>query len=135
MTCHLVFRFYEDQRRIYLAADLHGMTASRMELATAGRICRRRYAAFQNNALPLGIWIRNGNGAEQCLGIGKQRILENLLFGGILHQISQIHDTDGIGNMFHNGKIMGDEEIGKLILVLQILQKVNDLSLNGYIQG
>ena len=51
-----------------------------------------------------------------------------------LHNISKIHNTDRIGNMFHYGKVMGDKEIRQFELLLQILQKVNYLCLNGYVQ-
>ncbi len=60
---------------------------------------------------------------------------ENILRGSVLHKVSQIHNAHRIGNMLHHTQIVGDKQVGQLILLLQVLQKVNDLCLNGHIQS
>ena len=37
--------------------------------------------------------------------------------------------------MAHHGQIMGNEQIGKMKLILQLLQYIDNLGLDGYIQG
>ena len=46
-----------------------------------------------------------------------------------LHQLAQVHHRDLIGEELHHRQVMGDKEIGQVELRLQILQQVQDLSL------
>ena len=61
--------------------------------------------------------------------IGKQ------FFGRrFLHHLSQIHNGNFIGQMIDDTQIVSDKDIGKSHLLLQLLQEVDDLRLDGYIQ-
>lgn len=51
-----------------------------------------------------------------------------------LHYVAQIHYRYAVGNMLYDQQIMGYEEIRHAQLVLQILEHIDDLRLNGYVQ-
>ena len=63
-------------------------------------------------------------------GIGEQRPLIRQL-----HDIPQIHHGDPVAYVLHHAQVVGNEHIGELILVLQLRHQVEDLGLDGYIQG
>lgn len=48
--------------------------------------------------------------------------------------MAQMQHADPVGNVFHHGKVMGDEQIGGAGFLLKILHQVNHLRLNGNIQ-
>ena len=47
-----------------------------------------------------------------------------------LYHVSQIHNTDSVGNMINYRKVMGDKKICKPHLFLEILKHIYNLSLN-----
>ena len=51
-----------------------------------------------------------------------------------LDDVSQVHHGDSIGNVADYREIVGDEDIRKVELFLQVLHQVHNLGLNGYIQ-
>ena len=46
---------------------------------------------------------------------------------GQFSQHAQIHHTHAIGNVFHHGKIVGNEEVGESHLVLKVFQHIHHL--------
>ena len=54
---------------------------------------------------------------------------------GQLHQVAQIHHRNTVGNILHDVQVVGDEHIGQVQLLLQILQQIDDLALNGNVQS
>ena len=85
--------------------------------------------------LPSAGRIESWNGFEQELSIGMEGTPEKIFPLGHLCDLSHIHDSDSVTNMFYDSKIMGDEKISKTQLVPQVHQEVQDLSLNGDIEG
>ena len=85
----------------------------------------------------LGLYLRVGHGysGKQGLRVRVQSVLEQLVVGGDLHDLSQIHDSDAIGDVSNHRQVVGDEQIGQIELRLKILKQVDDLGLNGYVQG
>ena len=51
------------------------------------------------------------------------------------HDVSQIHDGDAVGNVPYHQKVVGDEEIGQSQLILQFIEHVDDLCLDGDVQS
>ena len=78
--------------------------------------------------------IHAGNGGDQRLGIGMQRHIKELICFTGLHQFTQIHHGNIIRDMSDNGKVVGDEYVGQIELLLQIHQQIENLSLNGNVQ-
>ena len=62
-------------------------------------------------------------------------MLEQLLRIGQLHHVAQVHYADAVGNVLHHAQVVGDEQVGQVLLLLQVLQKVEDLRLDGNVQG
>ena len=57
------------------------------------------------------------------------------LFGvGQLHDVALVDDGDAVGDVAHDGEVMGDEEIGDAALFLHMAQKVQNLGADGHIQ-
>jgi hypothetical protein len=48
---------------------------------------------------------------------------------------AEIHDHDSVAKVFNYGQVMGDKKKSDTALLLQVLQKVDDLGLNGNVQG
>ena len=55
--------------------------------------------------------------------------------GPHLDELAQIHDSDGIGHVLDHGQVVGDEDIGEMPTALEFLQEVQDLGLDGDVQG
>ncbi len=56
-----------------------------------------------------GHWYR----AQERLGVGVDRGLENVFGRANFDDAAQIHDGYKVGNMFNDGKIVTDEEVGE----------------------
>ena len=54
---------------------------------------------------------------------------------GGLHQLAQIHDAHPVGDVLDHGQVVGDEEIGQAQLILELDQQIDDLCLDGHVQG
>ena len=63
-----------------------------------------------------------------------KRILKDILLISVLYQVSKIHYTYVIGNMLYYRQIVGNEQIAQLVLFLKFIQKIDNLSLNGYVK-
>ena len=50
-------------------------------------------------------------------------------------QLSQIHHGDPISQVLDHVQVVRDEQVGQVILGLQILEQVDDLRLNRHVQG
>ena len=55
--------------------------------------------------------------------------------GAALHDMTEIHDADLVGNMFDHADVMRDKQIREIHLFLNIFQKVDDLSLDRNVQS
>ena len=87
-------------------------------------------------ALALGLddGVRDGDGGEQRLGVGVERVAVQLLGAGDLDDLAQIHDGHAVRDVLDHGKVVGDEEIGQAQLLLQPDEHIDDLCLNGHVQ-
>ena len=52
-----------------------------------------------------------------------------------LDHLTQVHNGNAIGDVLHDGQIVGDKEIRRTELVLKFLEQVQNLGLNGNIQS
>ena len=48
--------------------------------------------------------------------------------------LAEVHDGDAVGDMAHDQQVMGDEQIGQAEFFLQLIEHVDDLRLNRYVQ-
>lgn len=61
--------------------------------------------------------------------------VEELIGGCEFDDLSKIHDSDVIADVLDDGQVVGDEEIGQLKFFLQVHEEVDDLGLDGDVQG
>ncbi len=118
----------------YLGAVGAGHGATGVEPAAAGRIGRTRNVAFEDDPVAVQVWIRHGNSRNERLGVRMLGMLGNDLGVADLDQLAEVHDTDPIRDMRHDGQVVGDEEIGQLEIVLELTQQVEHLGLNRHIE-
>ena len=50
---------------------------------------------------------------------------------GQLNKFTQIHDRNPVGHVLYYAEIVGDDQIGKPVLLLQRFEKVDHLGLDG----
>ena len=76
-----------------------------------------------------------GNGREQsfCIWVPGRR--ENGSTVGHFNNSPQIHHSNPVTDMLNNTEIVSDEQVCQIELVLQILKKIENLSLNRYIKS
>ena len=53
----------------------------------------------------------------------------------LFHHLPLTHYQDIIGDMTDHGQIVGDEHIGEPLVTLQFFQQIQNLGLDGYVQG
>ena len=108
---------------------------SSMELATLGRILGTGKLAFQSNGLGFVMRVCNRNCREKRLRVGMLCIGANILGGTCFYDVSKIHNRNVIGNVFYNGKVVGNEEIRHILFALKLFEKIDDLCLNGHVKS
>src|SRR6266478_4590593 len=72
---------------------------------------------------------------EELASVLVLRIFVDRFGRGAFDDFPAIHHQHVVADVFDHGEIVGDEEVGELELVLEILKKVHDLRLDGDIQG
>ena len=63
-----------------------------------------------------------------------RRRIKYILAGAQLHNLSRIHNCDTVCHIGNHPKIMGNKDNGQIPLCLQIIDQLQNLSLNGHIQ-
>jgi hypothetical protein len=74
-------------------------------------------------------------GREEKLGVGVGRIARKAIGGGDLDDLSEIHHHDSAGGLADDAEVVSDEKVGEAQLRLEIHEKIQDLTLNGNIEG
>jgi hypothetical protein len=108
-----------------------------MKEASGGRVNGTRHFALEDDGGPMCFyhWIRDGYSREERLCVGVERPLVKFISVRYLHQPSQIHYCHTVADMAHHREVMRDEEIGDAKLFLDIIEKVDDLGLDGNVQS
>ena len=105
-----------------MLADFRAVRAARVEFAALRRVDRAGNIAFQNPQLAVLLHVRGRNRGHQRLGVRVQRMVKQLLRVRQLDHVAQIHHADAVGDVFDNGKVVRDEQVGQVALFLQIGQ-------------
>ena len=63
------------------------------------------------------------------------RVLDHLLRRSLLDDATQVHDADTVRHVLNHRQVVADEQVGQPELSLQILHEVEDLRLDGHVQG
>ena len=135
MAGHLGAVCHGFQARLFLLADVHAVAAAGMEGAAAGGIDGAGNIAGEDDPLTLSLLLDVGDGGKQGLGIGMAALFVDGLFGADLYHVAKIHDHDPVTEMLDDPQVEGDEHIGQVVLLLDVLHQIDDLGLDGYVQG
>ena len=114
-------------------ATLPGTVATLGETAAAEFGIQRRHLALDHGQFPTAL----GGARKAFKQFARIRMLrgaEKLLARGELHQIPGVHHRDPIGHLRHHAQIVGNQQDGHAMLLLQPLQQVEHLRLDGYVQ-
>lgn len=122
------------QFRCILKALRPCKTAAGCKAAAGLGVDGRRHIALKHDMLLVIAYVDVQNCRKKRRGVRMLRILKNLVRGRQLHDLAEIHNRHAVGNVPHNGKIMGDKEIGQTHLLLQVNKQVDNLGLNGNVQ-
>ena len=76
-----------------------------------------------------------GTAREQRLRVGVHGLAVERRVLGELDDASQVHDGHAVGDVAHDGEVVGDEQVGEPELALQLLQQVDDLRPDGDVEG
>ncbi len=72
---------------------------------------------------------------DEPTSVGMLRSSKDFFSGSRLDDYPVLHDKDTLGQQSHDGEVVGDEEDGHTQLPLQRTEKLEDLRLNGHIEG
>ena len=79
--------------------------------------------------------MEGGNGGEEALGIGMGGVGGDEFGGAFFDEFTVFENRDLIADVFNDGEIVGNEEVGEVKFFLEVHQKVNDLGLDRDIEG
>ena len=110
--------------------------AAGVEVAAARGIDRARDVAGQDHALaPLDVRVRDRHGREQRLAVRMQRRGEQRALVGQLDDPPEIHHRDPVADVLDDRDVVGDEQVRELVLLLEVHQQVQHLSLDRDVEG
>ena len=78
--------------------------------------------------------IGDGDCRDQAAGVGMHGEVKQLLSLGDLNDVTLVDNADAVGNETDDGQVVGDEQVGDIALLLELLQQVQDLCTNGNVQ-
>ena len=83
----------------------------------------------------LSLHAQLGQGGEQGPGIGVPGVVKDLLAGADLHNVPGVHDGNAVGHIGHHAQVVGNIDGSEVVFLLKILDELEDLGLDGHIQG
>ena len=129
----VLLQFFEGRFFDRTNVDRHG--TARVKAAALGRMERAGHIALQDNAVPFVTRVRDRNGREQRLRIRVQRLAIEIFTGSQFNHFPQVHHGDTVRDVFHHAQVVGDEQVGQPEFPLQVFQDIENLRLDGHIQG
>ena len=122
---------------VLLAANLCDKGTMGVKVTALRRPGRAGHIPFQDDApaFPFHQRDRDRHCREQRSRIEVERLRVELFLGGQLHDIAQVHDRDPIRDVPYYRQVVGDEQVGQVEPILQLLQEVDYLLLDRYIQS
>ena len=76
-----------------------------------------------------------GDAGDQGLGVGVLGIIQDLRDGAGFDDAATEHDDDIVGKILHDAEIVGDEEDGHAVVRADIAEEVENLFLDGDVEG
>ena len=127
-----------DQWRFLGSTDVLRLPATGTEPAAGWRIDRARYVAGQQDAFALrlvppvrvGYWY----GGHQRDRVRVPGVRVQLVAVGHLHDLAEVHHRDAVADVAYHGEVVRDEQVGELEFPLQVVEQVDDLSLDRHVE-
>lgn len=127
---------YLPELRALVGALLVRIGAAGAETAAARRIQRARDIALKRDALRgsrrLGVCLGDCRDKASCIGVDAVR--DKLEAVRKLHEFAEIHNADAVRDMANDAEIVGNKQISKSEIRLQVLKHIDDLRLNGDVE-
>ena len=123
------------QSRLHLVAALRCHGAARREGAARGDGRQRRGRALDGDEPVVGRLVGLGHRAQKAHGVGLHRMGKERVHVGALHDAPGVHHADVVCSAGHHGQIVGDEHHGGAGLFLGHGEHVQDLGLDGHVEG
>ena len=111
------------------------MGAPGVEVAPFGGRERAGDVPDQAFFLPDRVDVGHRRGREQGLGVGVEGVFVEVRLGLQFHEPAEVHDGHPVADVAHHREVVGDEEIGQMELLLEVHEEVDDLCLDGDVQG
>ena len=93
-----------------------------------------RLALHQRAEIEARVGIGHRHRRQQRLGVGMQRVAEQLARRRQLDQAAGAHHGDAVGDVVDHGEVVRDEQVGEAELLLQVLQQIEDLRLDRHVE-
>ena len=121
--------------RILFAADVLRVGAAGFELAARRKVGEVRGTAADGGQAGVAGHLQLGDRLQQRLGVGVADPGEELVGRRLFHDAPGVHDGDVVGPTSHHAKVVGDQDDRHLPVPLHVLQQVEDLGLDGDVEG
>ena len=121
--------------RHFLFADFHTVSASGGKRAALGRIQQIGRRSGYGCQLLFVFQVKARYGFDQRPGIGMPWAVKNVRTLSLFHDHAGIHDRDILRQIRHNAQVMGDNDNGCIMLLLQILDDIQNLPLDSHIHA
>src|SRR5574337_1125665 len=117
-------------------AFVHGDGTAGMKDAPRRRAQGARHLPFERDVLAGGFHggIGDRHRGEESFRVRVERLRVERLAIGDLHDLPEVHDGHPVGDVTDDGQIVRDEEVGQVVLRLEVLQEVDDLRLDRDVQ-
>ena len=77
----------------------------------------------------------DGHRADQALGVRVERLAEQGPHVGLLDDLARVHHRDPVAHLGDDAEVVGDEDDGRARLALEAPHQVQDLRLDGHVEG
>ncbi len=123
------------KRRDICTADRFGVATARMKAATAGN--GHGGGEVVPEDMPRAVFspVDRGDGGDERLGVGVKAVPEQVGGGGAFDDDAKVHDHHPVTDVPQHREIMGDDRQGQAVFGLHGLEQVDDLGLDGDVQG
>src|SRR4249919_280351 len=126
------------ERRSFSPADVCRVSAAWMEAARGRGVNGARYLALEHDPRASRTWgivrLDHGNRREEGLGVGVDRALVELVDRCHFDNHAKVHHRDPVRDMSDDSQVVRDEDVGEPVLVLEVVEQIDDLRLNRYVE-
>ena len=131
----MVFIHHIKDGFLFLADSTDFGEAAGVKVAPGRRIDGAGHRAFEYDPFAAGVFIDYRHGCHQRLSIGVQRAGKDFAGRPFFDDFSQVHDRYPVADVMDDAEVVGDEQIGQFEVFLQFFQQIDDLRLDGDVQG